>query len=249
VHHQRYKDNISDRVAAAKVSALAVAAPLTDESPANSSSRSRPAGNDAKKPVAEKKEEPNQKLGVLTALLSLGALRPSITILTKFPWMSAAYSEVADLFLRIVRISLQPLYETTSRPNAALIRSNTTPRPRYGANGLVPPPTRKRVLTLWAPLPPDTASSEFVFFYPPWDSCIPRCTEHSDIRDVLVPLLQYVGVQVARDFAFVTKICRIGKVQLTAGVCDIAHCLALHQAYQSHFRPNRPSRTRSNPYG
>lgn len=228
VHHQRYKDSISDRVAAAKVSALAVAAPLTDESPANnSSSRSRPAGNDTKKPSAEHKEVPNQKLGVLIALLSLGALRQSIAILTKFPWMSAAYSEVADLFLRIVRVSLQPLYETTSRPNAALIRSNTTPRLRYGANGLVQPPARKRVLTLRAPLPPDTASSEFVFFYPAWDLCIPRCLQHSDVGDVLVPLLQYVGVQVARDFAFVTKLCRIGKVQLTAGVRVISRCLTV----------------------
>lgn len=222
MYHQRYKDSISDRVAAAKVSALAVAAPLTDDSAANSASRSRPTGAEAKKPATEKKEIPNQKLGLLTALLSLGAVRPSIAILTKFPWMSAAYSQVADLYLRVLRVSLQPLYETISHPNPALVRSNTTPRLRYGANGLVQPSPRKRVLTLLAPLPPNTASSEFVFFYPAWDMLIPRCTEHSDIDNVLVPLLQFLGVQVARDFAFVTKLCRVGRVQLTAPVGGMA---------------------------
>lgn len=218
VYHQAYKDSISDRVAAAKVSALAVAAPLTDDSAANNTSRSRPTGADAKKPSPDKKEVPNQKLDILAALLSLGAVRPSIAILTRFPWIPAAYSHVADLFLRVLRVSLQPLYDTTYHSNSALVRSNTTPRLRYGANGLVHPPLRKQVLTLLAPLPPNTAGSEFVFFYPPWDVAIPRCTEHSDIENVLVPLLQFLGVQVARDFAFVTKLCRIGRVQLTAAV-------------------------------
>lgn len=220
VYYRRYKDSISDRVAAAKVSALAVAAPLTDDSAAINSSRSRPAGADTKKPSLEKKEVPNQKVEILAALLSLGAIRPSIAILTKFPWITAAYPQVADLFLRVLRVSLQSLYETTFHPNSALVRSNTTPRLRYGANGLVQPPPQKRVLTLLAPLPPNTASSQFVFFYPPWDALIPRCTEHSDVEDVLVPLLGFLGVQVARDFAFVTKLCRVGRLQLTAAVRD-----------------------------
>lgn len=219
IYHKRYKESISDRIAAAKMNALAIAAPLTDDTTPSGVPAARPVVQADIKPAEQKQKQlPNQILGLLSALLSVGALRPSIAILTKYPWMPAAYPEVADLYLRIIRVSLQPLYETAYHSNMDLVRSNTIPRSRYGSNGVVHPPPQKYVLTLCAPVPPSTATTEFVFFYPSWDSMIPRCTQHSDIADVLVPLLLHLGIQVSRDMALVIKICRIGRIQLTAEV-------------------------------
>lgn len=207
-----------DRIAAAKVSALAVAAPLSDDTPTNGSARPRPAGSEAKVP-AEQRKAPNQKLELLIALLSIGAVRQSIPIMTQFPWMVAAYPDVADLYLRILRVSLQPLYENLYRPNSDFVQSNTTPRSRYGTNGVILTPARKTAITLLAPAPPDTATTEFVFFYPNWRNTIPICTVLSDIPDILMPLLKFIGVQISRDIGFITKLCRLGKIQLTASVC------------------------------
>lgn len=155
----------------------------------------------------------------MIALLSVGAVRQSVSIITQFPWMVAAYPDVADLYLRILRVSLQPLYENLYRPNSDFVRSNTTPRSRYGINGVILTPARKIAITLLAPVPPDTATTEFVFFYPNWCDTIPICAELSDIQDILMPLLKFIGVQISRDIGFITKLCRLGKIQLTASVC------------------------------
>jgi len=218
VYHKQYNESISDRIAAAKMNALAIAAPLSDDTVPTSVSSAKPAAPEPEQQEKKQKDIPNQKLGLLTALLSVGALRPSVAILTKFPWMTAAYSELTDLYLRILRVSMQPLYETACHTNTDLVSSNTKPRARFGSNGAVQPPQRKHILTICAPTPPSTVTSEFVFFYPTWDAFIPRCTQHSDIADVLVPLLTYLSTQISRDMAFVTKLCRIGRLQLTAEV-------------------------------
>lgn len=218
MHHKSYKDSILNRIAAAKVSALAVAAPLSDDTLPNGSTRPRTAGLETKT-IPEKKKTPNQKLELLIALLSVGAVRHSVAVMTQFPWMAAAYPDVVDLFIRILRVSIQPLYEKLCRPNIEFTQSNTTPRSKYGTNGVIVPPPRKLAVTLIAPVPPNTSTTEFVFFYPHWQNAIPLCTDLSDIGDVLMPLLKFIGVQVSRDIGFVTKLCRLGKIQLTSPVC------------------------------
>ncbi|EEB90990.1 hypothetical protein MPER_10727 [Moniliophthora perniciosa FA553] len=77
---------------------LAMAAPL--ESGGTNSKPKTPASTEQKKP-AEPKDTPNQKAGLVGALLAVGALRPAIAILTKFKWLVDAHPELADLLIRV----------------------------------------------------------------------------------------------------------------------------------------------------
>ncbi|KAH9899792.1 transcription factor/nuclear export subunit protein 2-domain-containing protein [Cubamyces lactineus] len=205
--HKAYLDNIEARIAGAKISQLAMAAPLESGGPSNS--KPKPAAAPEPKPEV-KKEAPNQKLGLLNALLAVGALRPAIAILSKFPWMVDAYPEIADLVIRVLKHSITPLYESTvtARDKTA---SFTKPRARYGAAGVVPAPERRPHLTLWAPTPPCTSTVEFVFFFPDWVRRVPMCTSYDDLIDVLEPLMRFIGLHVSRDPAFLTKFLRLGR--------------------------------------
>jgi len=218
---QEYRDSIKSRIAGAKVSQLAMAAPLES---ASSSSQSRAK---AATPVEVKKapepKDTNQKIGLLTALLAVGALKPAVAILSKFPFLVDARPEIADLMIRAVKVSLAPLYESlmvTKERNPNF----TQPRPRYGTSGILVPPTRKPLLTLWAPTPPSTYTTEFVFFFPDWVQQVPICTSLSDLEDVIEPLMKFIGVHVSRDPLWLTKFLRLGRSHLQSTVICIPFC-------------------------
>lgn len=211
--HETYLANVDSRIAGAKVSQLAMAAPL--ESGGTNKVRA-PAAPEPKKAV-ESKSASNQKLGLLNGLLAVGAMRPAIAMLSKFPWMVDAFPEVADLLLRALKHSLSALYDNTVGTKERT-ESFAKPRPRYGATGVAPAPEPKPQLTLWAPTPPSTLSTEFIFFFPVWTERIPVCRTLNDLIDVLEPLLQFVGLHVSRDPAFLTKFLRLGRSHLTSTV-------------------------------
>ncbi|KDQ14762.1 hypothetical protein BOTBODRAFT_32521 [Botryobasidium botryosum FD-172 SS1] len=204
----KYHDTIKEKIASARTSALAVAGSLDDSGP------SKPSSAALKKPASTgPKDPPNQKFGLLKALLSLGAIRQSLFFLSKFPWMTGAHPEIADLLLRILHVSLEPVYESfsfsTRNPQAA--SSNARPRARYVPGNPAPVPLpRKSQLTVWAPVPPSTALTDFVFFYPKWTQWIPRCTTVEEIMYVIEPLMRFVGVHGYRDISFLSRLCRIG---------------------------------------
>ncbi|KAI0776038.1 transcription factor/nuclear export subunit protein 2-domain-containing protein [Trametes elegans] len=216
-YHKAYLKNVEDRIAGAKISQLAMAAPLESSGP--SISKARPAAAPEPK-KEEKKEVPNQKLGLLNALLAVGAMRPAIAILSKFPWMVDAHPEIADLMIRALKHSISPLYESTVTLKDKTA-SFTKPRARYGAAGVVPAPERRSYLTLWAPTPPCTSAVDFVFFFPDWVRRVPVCNTYDDLIDILEPLMRFVGLHVSRDPAFLTKFLRIGRQHmLTTNTID-----------------------------
>lgn len=212
--YQRYLAKVKERISSAKLSQLALAAPLESTGSAPSRSRST-ASQEANKP-SQPKELPNQKVGLLNALLAIGALRPAIAVMTKYPWIVDAYPEIADLMLRVLKHSIGPLYESLfakdKMPNCAV------PRARYGSSGVIPAPEPKRVLTLWAPTPPRTSSIQFVFFFPEWVRRIPVCSSLDDLEDVAEPLLQFVGLHISREPAFITKLLRLARNHLATTV-------------------------------
>ncbi|CDO68724.1 hypothetical protein BN946_scf184652.g51 [Trametes cinnabarina] len=208
--HKAYLDNVEARIAGAKVSQLAMAAPLESGGASTTKPKATPAP-EAK--TEAKKEVPNQKLGLLNGLLSVGALRPAIAVLSKFPWMVDAYPEIADLIIRVLKHSISPLYETTV-PSKDKMASFTKPRARYGATGVIPAPERRPYLTLWAPTPPCTSTVDFVFFFPDWVQRVPLCTSYDDLIDVLEPLMRFIGLHVCRDTAFLTKFLRLGRLHM-----------------------------------
>ncbi|KAH9943361.1 transcription factor/nuclear export subunit protein 2-domain-containing protein [Epithele typhae] len=220
--HKAYLANVDARIAGAKISQLAMAAPL--ESGGSSSGKPKPAPEPKKEEKVE--ETPNQKLGLVHALLSVGVLRPAISILSKFPWMVDAYPELADLMLRVVHHSFGPLYETAvelvspSAANKTKLASFATPRARYGSAGVVPVPERKPQLSLVAPTPPVTSTTEFVFFYPDWTSRVPMCSSYDDLMDVVEPLMRFIGLHISRDPTFLTKFARIGRQHIST-VCEV----------------------------
>ncbi|KAF7355034.1 THO complex subunit 2 [Mycena sanguinolenta] len=208
-----YLADVQTRISGAKVSALALAAPLTqDGGPSLPSAKTKASATEQKK-AADPKKTPNQKVGLLTALLSVGALKPALAIMSKFPWLVDAHPEIADLMLRVLKLSISPLYESllvTKERNPSF----NQPRARYGTTGVSYPPPRKPTLTLWAPTPPSTSTMDFVFFFPQWVERVPICSSLDDLVDVIEPLVAFVGVHISRDPLFLTKFSRLGRTHL-----------------------------------
>jgi THO complex subunit 2 len=218
--HKHYQADVESRISGAKISQLAMAAPLES---GTSSSKAKPSTlSDVKKSVDSKEKElPNQKVGLLTALLSVGALRPAVAIMSKFPWLVDVQPEIADLMLRVMKESLSGLYESTlvtkeRNPSFAL------PRARYGSGGVSLPPPKRPVLTLWAPTPPSTSTTDFVFFFPDWTQRVPVCSSLNDLVDVLEPMMYFIGLHVSRDPLFLTKFLRLGRLHLATTVTYLA---------------------------
>ncbi|TFY55341.1 hypothetical protein EVG20_g9356 [Dentipellis fragilis] len=217
--HKAYLASVDARIAGAKISQLAMAAPL--ESSTSQNGRPRPSSQPEPKPTVapEVKTLPNQRVGLLNALLSVGALRQGFAVLSQHRWLVDAHPEVADLIIRIVKHSIAPMYDvllvTKERKP-----SYTQPRPRYSPGGLVQAPTRKPMLTLWAPTPPCTSAVDFVYFFPNWADRVPVCIKLNDLVDVVEPLLGFVGLHVSRDPIFLTKFLRLGRLHIQSSVID-----------------------------
>ncbi|TFK73010.1 hypothetical protein BDN72DRAFT_791474, partial [Pluteus cervinus] len=213
--HTTYLGDVEARMSGAKVSQLAMAAPL--ESSSSSSGRPKVAAPPEPRKQPEAKEPSNnQKIGLLIGLLSVGALKPALAILTKFPWLVDTNPEIADLIIRILKVSISGLYDSVT--NKERNPSFTQPRARFGTTGLVPPPPKKSILTLWAPTPPNTSTADFVFFFPDWTEQIPLCTSLDDLVDVLEPLMRFIGLHISRDPLFLTKFLRLGRMHLQSTI-------------------------------
>ncbi|KDR65812.1 hypothetical protein GALMADRAFT_148396 [Galerina marginata CBS 339.88] len=191
------EEYLSDvRISGAKSSLLAMAAP----------------------PESGPSSSHNQKVGLLTSLLAVGALKPAIAIMSKFRRLVDANPEIADLTIRILKIAISALYD--SKFSKERNPSFNRPKARYGPSGLVQPNPRKPVLTLWAPVPPGTNAIDFVFFFPDWADRIPICNSLDDLKDVVEPLLRFIGVQVSRDPFFLTKFVKLGRLYLQSLLVD-----------------------------
>ncbi|VDB90065.1 unnamed protein product [Peniophora sp. CBMAI 1063] len=208
--HRAYKESVEKRKSAGTVNKLAMTGALEG----GGGSTPKPRAPEKKGPEEKKTPTSNQKVGLVTALLAVGALRPAFAILCKFPWLKDAYPEIADVILRIMSYQLSALYELRNPPKVPNKASYTQPRARYGAAGPQAAPPRRKVLTLVAPPPPFTNNTDFVFFFPGWTERVPVCASEDDFEDVLEPFMAFVGFQISRDLMFVTKFTRLGKKQL-----------------------------------
>ncbi|KAJ3723327.1 transcription factor/nuclear export subunit protein 2-domain-containing protein [Lentinula raphanica] len=213
-----YLKNVDLRISSAKMSQLAMAMPLeSSTTSAFSSIKPKVAPTTETKKAVEPTKAQNQKTGLLLALLSIGAMKPSIAILSRFPWLVDAQPEIADLMIRIMKFSVSQLYDSlidTKERNPDF----TQARARYSGTGLSPPPSRKPVLTLMAPTPPSTSTVDFVFFFPDWNEQVPICNTLDDLVDVVEPLLRFIGLHISRDPLFLTKFVKLGRQQLLTTV-------------------------------
>ncbi len=215
-YRKSYITDVQSRIAGSKISQLAMAAPLESGPSSTKSKASTPVGDSKRQ--TEEKEPPSQKAALLMCLLSVGALKPAICILSKFPWLVDVHPEIADLMIRVMKLSLSPLYEqhVGKEKNSNYMQ----PRARWGSTGVSHPPPRRPQLTLWAPTPPSTSITEFVFFYPDWRDQVPICASLDDLADVIEPLIRFIGLHVSRDPLFLTEYLRLGRLQLQGRVRD-----------------------------
>ena len=136
---------------------------------------------------------PNQKAGLCGALLSLGMIRPVIATMSEFPWIVDAYPELSDLMIRILDYSIRDLYEQTfesspqQKKSREAMKNFAVPKSRVGPSGPIPAPERKPHVTLIAPTPPPTSTTDFVFFFPEWTQYVPVCSSMDDVVDVVEP--------------------------------------------------------------
>ncbi|KAJ1311288.1 hypothetical protein OPQ81_009786 [Rhizoctonia solani] len=201
--------------------ALATAAPLMDDSRGYRqqgpvSTQTKAVTNDS----TQSKVPVNQKARLVHALFCVGALRPGLTILSKFPWLTSAHPDIADALLRLLRLSFETLYAPVSLAQRSphYAASNVTARGKWTNAKVVVPITRNQHLTLMVPVPPPTLNNSFTFFYPKWHEWVPRLRTHGQLMTIGVPLLRHVGLLVHRDVALLTRLCRIGKAQLSASI-------------------------------
>jgi THO complex subunit 2 len=210
--YERYQETIKTKMEAAKrASGPVMGGELEPRGMQRRPAMETKKTEESKKPAAQSSHPPNQKIGILKALLSVGALRPAFFILSKFPWMVSNHLDVSDLLLRILRVAIEPLYSPYSYSNRSGLENATTSKTAAHAMDSKP---RKSVLTAWAPLPPPTATTDFVFFYVGWERWIPVCTTREELISVCEPFMRYTGVHLYRDIGFLTRLLRIGKAEL-----------------------------------
>lgn len=225
--HKKYLDSVQTRISTSANNLLAMAAPL--ESGPSSKPKVTTTSTEVKKPVEVTKEVHNQKAHLVIALLSVGALRPALAVLSKFPWLVDLHLEIADMIIQTMKISLEPVYRAQCKPKE-FDTSFSQPRARYTTGGLVSLPPRKSQLTLCNPTPPCTYTTDFVYFYPRWVERVPLCTSQEDVECILEPFLRFVGLHIHRSPLFLGKLLRVAKSYVMTTVswgllCAIVHDL------------------------
>lgn len=221
---------------AQRSNALVMAAPLIDDSNRGAYRQQSSTSNQAKTSatdLTQTKDRVNQKARLVHALFCVGALQPGLAILSKFPWFTSAHSDIADALLRLLNLSLQPLYTPLSLAlrSPHYTTSNSTSRGKWSNAKVLTPTTRIPQLTLTVPVPPPTLNTSFTFFYPKWHEWVPRLRTHSDLMAVGVPLLRHVGLLVSRDVALLTRLCRVGKAHLHASIDPVSSTYTLLRSY------------------
>lgn len=218
--HEKWKSDMDERAFLATASALALAAPLTDDNdlPGLQSQRQQQQQQEkkeepAKNPDGSIKYPAYQKIGLLNALLSVGSLYPSLFILSRFPNIVDPYPEVADLLHRLVNHSITPLYEKYGKP------FDTNALPSFKAKKL--PTSITRDLNLVDPSPSIisrglncltglTEPSLIKFFYESWTSDLQQVRNLEELLQLSNLLLKFSGPLLSRDVTLLVKLCRIG---------------------------------------
>lgn len=220
----KYKATMKEKMAAAQSSggpSMGDAAPLRDAGPSSRSSvipsKTRPADPKTSSSSSSPREPIPQKLNVLRTLVGMGALRPAFFILAKFDWLADAYPEVADQFLAMLEVSIAPLAAPTSPDELLLAEKNTPLLERTIVEAGKAPSTmpKKRSLVASCPVPKGNNYSEFVYFYPAWLDTLPVCTTPREVFTVVEPFLRFTGVQCYRDISLLTRLCRVGRAELS----------------------------------
>ncbi|KAF8312836.1 hypothetical protein DL93DRAFT_2098082 [Clavulina sp. PMI_390] len=234
----KYEANMSERLARAGQSSLGPslgdAAPLRDGGPSRPIAKARPTDTKPTPTSAAPREPIPQKLNILRTLIGMGALRPAFLIVSKFPWVADAYPEVADQFLAMLNASTAQLGAPPTVDRGLILEKNQPLLDRIIVEAGKSPSTmpKKRSLVASCPVPRGNNYTEFIYFYPAWLDTVPICTTSREIFSVVEPFLRFTGVQGYRDLHLMTRLCRVGKDELS----QISLDSEMHSALKDQWR-------------
>jgi THO complex subunit 2 len=208
--------------------ALAMAGALTDDdapvaggaaSLASSSTAGAGKASTSAAPAQPPTPAPNQKVGLLRSLLSIGDITHSFFILGQFPFLVGAFPDIADLLNRLAAVSIAPAYATISisGSNERLAADFKATRSRVtvdskGGEKKVHPLVKTFALTADA-FP--SAKHDWTFFFPRWQERVPRAGDFAEVvtllEEMYLPLLKAF---VARQPTLLTKLLRLAAADL-----------------------------------
>ncbi|KEY66322.1 hypothetical protein S7711_02784 [Stachybotrys chartarum IBT 7711] len=167
------------------------------------------------------KEPLEQKVLLLTQLLTIGALPEALFILGRFPWIPETFPEVLSRIHRIIHFMLEKVFND-SRPVAskpiecpskqiADLDQSGVPK---GSVRLTSLPTKK----IWRwPYPDKTDTNEnqtYRFYWDEWNDNIPVCQTVDDVFTLCDTFLNISGVNIGKDEPLLAKLASIGAKSL-----------------------------------
>ncbi|KAG8410060.1 THO2 plays a role in transcriptional elongation [Metarhizium acridum] len=170
--------------------------------------------NDTKNRLPEPLE---QKVSLLTQLLTIGAIPESLFILGRFPWIPEVFPDVLERIHRILHVSLEKVYNDTRPmamssldcPNKQLPDLDQSGMPK-GSVRLHRPAPKKQ----WRwPYPEKFDVNEnqnYRFYWDEWADNIPVCQTVDDVFTLCNTFLNLSGVNIGKDEALLAKLAVIG---------------------------------------
>ncbi|KAK3116323.1 THO2 plays a role in transcriptional elongation [Teratosphaeriaceae sp. CCFEE 6253] len=216
---------------------LAMASALTDDSMAYPSrsrtvDKGRSGGTmpkpDSKDDTAPEELPPpvNQKLALLKALFSLGAVPEAMYILGRFPWLNEVDIALPQYLLRIIRHMLskvaemvQPLADRNGMTDCADQPQDGFSRPDGALHNAPRPP---KAPTKWLGLDEvsDKDGARYRYYYNEWADNIPVCQTIDDVFQLCNTLMGFLGVKVGRDTMILGSLIRLARKSLTEDLTD-----------------------------
>jgi THO complex subunit 2 len=167
--------------------------------------------------------EPNdQKVQLLTNLLTIGALPESLFMLGRFPWLPEAYPELYELLHRILHHSINKVYEASQVTGIPLsdypskkiadVDQGNAPKGQVRRTEIIP-----RKPLRW-PFPDKSDTNDGVvyrFYWDEWADNVPVCQNVDDIFVLCTTLLNFTGINIGRDAVLLSKFATIGTKSLS----------------------------------
>ncbi|TWU77308.1 THO complex subunit 2 [Metarhizium rileyi] len=170
----------------------------------------------------EKLEEPlEQKVSLLTQLLTIGAIPESLFILGRFPWIPELFPDVLQRIHRILHVSLDKVYNDTRPVAVSSMDCSTKQLPDLDQSGMP-----KGSVRLHRPAPkkqwrwpyPEkydvNENQNYRFYWDEWADNIPVCQTVDDVFTLCSTFLNLSGVNIGKDEALLAKLASIGSKSL-----------------------------------
>lgn len=226
-YEEKWRKDLDEQAYLATASALALAAPLTEDdddsstgknfkngSHANPNNKTSSDGNTSASATnyvcSLDESNPNrkpQKALFVECLLALGSIEAAFFILGKHPFMANAFTDIADLINRIASVKLDPLLSSIHADTGLDIRARPIPEKPLRQTELAVPGIPYRTPVLF---PKDeNLRVNHVFFYESWQNRItPSELTVESLISASELYFKLTGPLLARSTELYVKVCR-----------------------------------------